>query len=130
MANLYEAHARVKVEVPDGFHLAEWKCMDMDLVGTNDLSRRVQITFREAPLLADGEVAWKYAGKKRIKVVITHGEHLAWIRAWEARTGLCHQCDQKHPGLEVMGVSVKDGVRRETCRRCKGTGKSPEVAHV
>jgi hypothetical protein len=118
MPNLYEEHARELLGLGPEFHLAKWESLDFDKVGK----------FAQAPLLADGEIAWKYEVKgSRKKVTFTLGEHHAWVKAWELRTGLCSGCSKENPGQVWMGWNVNAGHRYAVCQRCKGTNRSPLV---
>ena len=128
MANLYEDHARELLCLGPEYHLARWDSLDFEKVGENDPTERMRIAFAQAPLLASGEIAWKYEVKgSRRKVVFTRGGHQVWVDAWEARTGLCRNCLTGHPGQELESISATGGIKTRTCNRCKGTGKAPGV---
>lgn len=129
MASLYAEHAREILGLPEGWQISAWEALDWHAKGFDHPEGRTRITMRLAPLKADGKVDWDAAPKVRRKVaVFTKAEHDQFLLRWEARTGRCHTCAPKYPGLEWVGWHRDTGDAYRSCPRCKGTGKPPEVA--
>lgn len=133
MGNLYAEHARELLGVGPDWQVSSWRSMDWKKLGFDHPAGRVKITGSCAPMLPDGRVCWEFEDKAtRKSVLIRHDIHHAWVMAWEQRTGTCSACYSPvhpHPGLENMGWSAEKGTILVTCRRCKGTGKAPEVVN-
>ena len=131
MASLYADHAREVLGLPEGWQLAAWRVMDWRTKGFGHLEGRIRVTMRKAPLKADGQVDWDAAPKVRSKqATFTNAEHAQFCAAWEARTGRCHVCSERYPGLEWVGWNRDTGDSYRSCPRCKGTGKAPGVTRA
>lgn len=85
-----------------------------------------------APLKQRGPGAGKLRNwKKRdpatdTTVYIKPEEHLAWLAAYEARTGNCFNCQGTKQ--EAAGWNIATGTTWRSCSRCKGSGKPSEDA--
>lgn len=129
MASLYADHAREVLGLPVGWQISAWEALDWRTKGFNHPEGRTRVTMRVAPLKADGTVDWDAAPKVKSKqATFTHAEHARFCEAWETRTGRCHVCSEKYPGLEWIGWRQGEGDHFRTCPRCKGTGKAQGVA--
>jgi DnaJ-class molecular chaperone len=72
-----------------------------------------------------GRTNWK---KKDLNTLITitipDALHKQWMREWESRTGLCHNCSGT--GEEWAGWSAAEGTKRRPCRPCGASGLKSE----
>lgn len=118
--NFWELHAREKINAGGDWLMISWEA----LPHSGGKPAQVYVVTGAVP---DGTYAsGKRKGKPRFgardQVYITPAEHKAWLLAWEASTGLCHQCDA---GREWIGWSADEGRKTKECSRCGGTGKQP-----
>lgn len=121
MANLLEDHAKELCGVGEGYHCSVLQALH----ATKNRPEGTRVELMQAPLLADGKIAWKYADKSTRKVIdIPDDDHRAWVAEWERKTGLCATCDRKRPGFQNIGWSAAEGVKHRVCPKCKGTGKT------
>lgn len=120
MPNLYADHAREIAGVGPEYHMASWNHKE----ATKTKPERLIVVLMTAPLLASGEIAWKYADRATKKTVdMGLADHDRWTLEWERLTGKCRQCSTKHPGQQWDGWNCNTGDRFRTCTRCNGTGK-------
>lgn len=121
--DLIDECARAMCKMGDDWKPYKYECLPK---GDGE-TKIVRISGMVAPPLKRGKRKgfpnWSKGDKSTEReVYITIPEHAEFVRQWEARTGLCSTC--QGTTQQWVGWSVKEGPRYDTCRKCKGTGKS------
>jgi hypothetical protein len=117
-------HAKELLGLGDDYHCAALEF----LKATNTRPERTRVDLMQAPLFADGKIAWKYAKRSTLKtVIITDEEHRVWLAEWERKTGKCSLCDPKRPGYQYIGWNKDTGAMHRPCLRCGGTWERPGI---
>lgn len=124
MRNIYELVAKAKYNLPDEWHIYRWEAL-----GIPGQRSDVLVTGAVAPLKTrgkrKGQRNWSKLDKStKMQGAITNAEIEAFLSAYEASSGNCHECEGSKE--QWAGWSATEGNRYVPCRRCGATGLAPE----
>lgn len=111
---LLEMHAREIAGMPE-----TWRVSNFDTIREDGRILEHELTGAVVPTVPGGsKVLWHRKDHATERVVrFTPAEHEAWLRAWEARTGLCRWCVGSG---SVIGSLIP--VTYCGCPACSGSG--------
>ena len=111
--------ARRKVAGPEGWEVCGWERIGTgnDLVVEGGVPRLLKAGPKK------GKKTWRDVPVQ--KAVVTEAELKAEHARYEAETGNCGDCFGK--GEVFASWSASEGVKHRPCKRCEGTGKTPNA---
>ena len=111
--------ARRKVAGPEGWEVCGWERIGTgnDLVVEGGVPRLLKAGPKK------GKKTWRDVPVQ--KAVVTEAELKAEHARYEAETGNCGDCFGN--GEVFASWSVSAGVKHRPCKRCNGTGKTPNA---
>lgn len=120
--DLFEDHARELLNVPETYTTLKWEMMPDHSPFTHC---KITLCLRPDNYTAgpkEGTPKWSTRDKtKDRQVIISMKEHDAWLLSWEAKTGLCHECQGS--GKRYVRWSAATGTEYKPCDRCSAMGK-------
>ena len=115
--NLLSEHARELLKAAP-----EWEAYSIELLPhAPQKATVIRVQGVVAPLMSNGRRNWRKGDKStRAETYIPIADHMAWLRAWEQRTGKCWECEGTGRTLKSAGPA---GTFYRPCAKCAGTGK-------
>ncbi len=122
---IIERHLRIANDLPDAFRFFRWECFPKaaERVIYFELEGGVCVPLKSGK--RKGSPNYRTSTDRKCFCVTVEESDRLQLQ-YEQETGSCHECMGE--GKTVSRVSVVDGTEYRECCRCKGSGKTTEVA--